>query len=463
MRPEDVQRFRLSAAFDQDWYTAAYPDVLASGIDPAEHFLWLGAKLGRSPLPPTAAEEGRAEKRSTIRPGRSPLDAVFIDGTNGTSSTVYRVDRIAGGLARNGWRVATFDGEDVPDLVQGEQLIARYTIIHRAQHRGAMPAFVDNMRSHGSTIVYDVDDLIFDPDVLPFVDAYRHMDEATQAAFASSLYAYRDFVLNADVCTSSTQFLVDRIRQLGKPAYRIRNSLSSQDIDLFRSVSYRQRQRPLPFMIGYYSGTKTHHADFAAVAPALAKFMREEKDVVFRLVGAFDLSAYPELARWQKPAFEGGPPRVITVGLMPHKAMIRDQLNCDLIIAPLETGNPFCEAKSELKFFEAALTKCPVVASPTSTFVEATDGGRFALLASTSDDWYEAFRSIHEAYGKAIERAENAFDHICSSYSQEFAASEAMAAYEDFTIGRARRCGKVRRRSRAYLPVQQDQGVGARA
>lgn len=46
---EDVERIRASAKFDAAWYRARYPDVDALGMDPAEHYLWLGAKLGRNP------------------------------------------------------------------------------------------------------------------------------------------------------------------------------------------------------------------------------------------------------------------------------------------------------------------------------------------------------------------------------------------------------------------------------
>ncbi|MFA5969784.1 MAG: glycosyltransferase [Sphingomonas sp.] len=37
--------------FDRDWYVAKYPDVTAYGGEPLDHFLRLGAKLGRSPHP----------------------------------------------------------------------------------------------------------------------------------------------------------------------------------------------------------------------------------------------------------------------------------------------------------------------------------------------------------------------------------------------------------------------------
>ena len=47
-------------------------------------------------------------------------------------------------------------------------------------------------------------------------------------------------------------------------------------------------------------------------------------------------------------------------------------------LAPLEVGNPFCEAKSELKFFEAALVDVPTVASPTGPMRRAIRDGETA-------------------------------------------------------------------------------------
>jgi glycosyltransferase involved in cell wall biosynthesis len=103
--------------------------------------------------------------------------------------------------------------------------------------------------------------------------------------------------------------------------------------------------------------------------------------------------------------------------------MIRDQLSCDLIIAPLEVGNPFCEAKSELKFFEAALAGCPVIASATRTFSEASEDGSLAELATTSEQWLQAFRNIYRNYPAALERAQRARQVVREKYSQEFAAT----------------------------------------
>jgi hypothetical protein len=54
-REPDVQReavaVRASGLFDERWYRDMYPDVVAAGIDPLEHFLRYGAGEGRNPGP----------------------------------------------------------------------------------------------------------------------------------------------------------------------------------------------------------------------------------------------------------------------------------------------------------------------------------------------------------------------------------------------------------------------------
>ena len=443
IREEDVLALKNSGQFDPQWYCNAYPDVAASGLDPAEHFLWIGATLGRSPLPPASAPQWLGEGLPASDHPHQPiahlvrdvdLDALFIDGTNGTSSTPYRVHRIANGLRFEGWKVRCAKGEDLHQLMN-EEIRARVVVIHRAPYWSPFIEFVSKMRSVGAIIVFDVDDLIFDETLIPYIDGFRYLSEESKDGFIRGTRAYREFILNSDVCTSTTSFLVEEMRKLGKPAYRVRNAISSENIEFFERIGYRRKGRPSPFVVGYYSGTRTHQADFAVAAPALIQFMHDNPDVVFRLVGDFDLDDYPELSAWQHIHRPGDLPRVTRVGLMPHDAMVRDQFSCDLIIAPLEVGNPFCEAKSELKFFEASLAQCPVIASSTQTFTEATQNGRLAHLATTTEDWLRSFCEIYGNYAFALNRARIAFDTVRFEYAQRFAANEALDAYEDF-LGR---------------------------
>ncbi|MCV0396055.1 MAG: glycosyltransferase [Rhizobiaceae bacterium] len=44
-----IEEIRASGFFDQNWYLEQYPDAVALGMDPLEHYLWIGAKLDRRP------------------------------------------------------------------------------------------------------------------------------------------------------------------------------------------------------------------------------------------------------------------------------------------------------------------------------------------------------------------------------------------------------------------------------
>ena len=280
VREEDVLALKNSGQFDAQWYCTAYPDVPRTGMDPAEHFLWIGARLGRSPMAPASAPRwlgdggSRTGSQSHSSSPRGPIDvdALFIDGTNGTSSTPYRVLRIANGLEAEGWKVGVAKGEDLFHMLD-EDVRAEIVVIHRAPYWSPYVEFVNKMRAQGAMIVYDIDDLVFEESLVPQIDGYRYLSAESKEGFLKGLRAYREFIFTADMCTAPTSYLVDTIRGLGKPAFRVRNAISSENIKLFDDMDFRRKGRRTPFVVGYYSGTKTHQADFAVAAPALIQFM----------------------------------------------------------------------------------------------------------------------------------------------------------------------------------------------
>ena len=48
---EAVAAIRSSGLFDEAWYVATYPDIQASGLDPIEHYVMIGAAQGLNPHP----------------------------------------------------------------------------------------------------------------------------------------------------------------------------------------------------------------------------------------------------------------------------------------------------------------------------------------------------------------------------------------------------------------------------
>ena len=82
--------------------------------------------------------------------------------------------------------------------------------------------------------------------------------------------------------------------------------------------------------------------------------------------------------------------------LRPLAELPEEVARFDVDLAPLEIGNRFCEAKSELKFFEAALAGVPTIASPTGPYRRAIEHGKTGFLAASADDWYRDLRMLIE-------------------------------------------------------------------
>ncbi len=69
----DVTLVRNSSFFDADWYQERYKDVKLMGVDPVEHFLWIGHRLGRSPSPAFCVPSYRKSNWDVKVSGVNPL------------------------------------------------------------------------------------------------------------------------------------------------------------------------------------------------------------------------------------------------------------------------------------------------------------------------------------------------------------------------------------------------------
>ena len=81
---KELEALRNSGVFDPKYYLEQYPDVKMLGMDPLEHYLWIGEKLGRKPSP-TRAASSRIE--------RAPHD---VEPAAGSSSNYEYVNKTKG-------------------------------------------------------------------------------------------------------------------------------------------------------------------------------------------------------------------------------------------------------------------------------------------------------------------------------------------------------------------------------
>ena len=125
--------------------------------------------------------------------------------------------------------------------------------------------------------------------------------------------------------------------------------------------------------MGYLSGTNTHNEDWAFVEPAIAQVLRRRPGVELWIGGLLDPSS----------ALREFGDRIRRLPLKPWTELPGVLRDLDINLAPLEPDKSFNEAKSAIKWLEAALTRTPTVASPTLPFREAIKHGSTGLLAQT--------------------------------------------------------------------------------
>ncbi len=70
---DDISIIRSSELFDGKWYLDSYPDVRALGMDPAEHYIWIGARLNRNPSEKFDGAAYLRENGDVAKAGLNPL------------------------------------------------------------------------------------------------------------------------------------------------------------------------------------------------------------------------------------------------------------------------------------------------------------------------------------------------------------------------------------------------------
>jgi glycosyltransferase involved in cell wall biosynthesis len=228
-------------------------------------------------------------------------------------------------------------------------------------------------------------------------------------------------VKKSDYITTTTLPLAKQLMHVNQNVSVIRN----YPLPFTKSTSFNLRhlkRNSKKFVIGYYPGTLTHQADFNQCASALAKFLRINDNAEFRVVGRLNLDEFH--------VFNNLNSQIVRLPLMAYEDMIIDLAGCHVNIAPLEIGNIFCECKSELKYFDAAMMGVPTIASPTIPFKMAIQHGVNGFLAKTEVNWFDCFQMLfsNEIYLNSISL--NARRYALANFGEAAQLSE----YKSFAL-----------------------------
>jgi glycosyltransferase involved in cell wall biosynthesis len=280
---------------------------------------------------------------------------------------------------------------------------------------------VQRVRAASIPIIFDVDDLIFEPESIDYVDALKSFSAAQKAEYAGGVHQYRAALLACDAATCPTEFLRERIERLGKKVRVVPNTINAAQLARAGRTAPKPSGPSEMLRIGYFSGSYTHNCDFLEAATAIEEVLAENANVAFHIVGDLDL---PD-------SFNRFADRIHRSPFLPYLQMLDLLGRMDVNIAPLEMDNPYTAGKSELKIFEAALVGVPTVASAVDSYLRTIDDGQNGFLARTPEEWKKHLTalvrdaSLRQRVGEAARRdfvprfrADQVVDRMIAAYEE---------------------------------------------
>lgn len=283
---------------------------------------------------------------------------------------------------------------------------SRIVMIHRAPYDDQITSLEREIHRKNGRLIQDLDDLIFDPTAFKYIHSPDFADPIRASLFQEEMSFNRKTLEVCDMILTSTEYLAESVRQLGKPLRVHRNAFSFEMLAYSENAYASRKSRPDRIVIGYASGTATHNQDFALVKPELQAMLRRHPNVELWIVGPLD------------PGNDWGSlnNQVRRLKLVPWRKLPEIQVQFDINLAPLQIDNPFGQSKSEIKYVEAALLRIPTVASPSDAYKYAIRNADNGFLAGDPQEWQQILEELIEHSELRTSVGERAYQDVVLRY-----------------------------------------------
>ena len=327
-----------------------------------------------------AVRQGPVDVPSPGR-GRSVERVLFVVGIDGAPLR-YRAHLPSEALGLLGVHadVRHYRHPDIVELAASADVVVLYRVPATSQ----VERFVADVHRRGTPVLFDVDDLIFDPDLEPEIPALKILSGAARDLWMQGVRRYRTTMELCDGFVGSTRRLCEHASAVtGLPSYRFSNGVGIV-MSRLADAALTRGAVPGPLRVGYLSGTDTHDRDWATVEDAVVAALEQVDGAELWLVGELTPGA----------AVRRLGDRLVRMPLQPWTALPQLLRTLDVALAPLEPTSRFNDAKSAIKWLEAGLSATPTIASPTDPFQEVVEHGVNGMLAGDPDEWARSLTAL---------------------------------------------------------------------
>jgi O-antigen biosynthesis protein len=324
----------------------------------------------------------------------------------------YRVWQKREMLERLGWRVQVVDWRDTDAAMSALQWCAQ-VIFYRTPGFESVMGLVQEAHRLKLRPWWEVDDLIFDADQYRQNGNLVSLPRSEQATLLFGVKIFRACMLACGRAIASTDALADAMRQAGVDDVQvIENALDGETLSAADDIRATIRPRDDGRIVMLYgSGTNTHDADFREAAEGLVAAMQAEPRLCLRIVG--ELTVPRELAIFGD--------RIETIAGMSYRAYLALLADADIALAPLEP-TLFNDAKSNIKYLEAASVGVASVCSPRAAFRVIMRDGTNGMMADTPAQWRDAVLALARDSDRRAEIGREARIDVLARYAPEAVA-----------------------------------------
>ena len=323
----------------------------------------------------------------------------------------YRVDQkveMLSSLGYNSFVVSWTDFHEARNLLQ----LCGMVIFYRVPAHDVVISLMQESKRLGITTFFDVDDLVFEKELLSQNINIKNLPKKTQKELLDGADLYKEALSLAEHSTASTKVLgIYMEKHCEGKNYIIPNCL---DEELLKYIDTKSTHNTSEFIkIVYGSGTSTHDIDFMEVADALLFLLETYKTLQFVVHGTLTL---PD-------TFSKFESQVIKIPFMKADEYYAALQTYDINIAPLEKSI-FNDAKSNIKYLEASIFNIPTVASDITEYHSIIDHGINGFLATDTQSWIESLESLILDKSLRQKIAEEAYKKVLTEYKIESIAQK---------------------------------------
>lgn len=332
-------------------------------------------------------------------------DVLFINGCELAHPVRYRVDHQMEQLQQMGRvchkiYVGQIRKSQIQSLVKNHNAI----IIFRCPYRKNIGLLIENAKSSGRKVLFDVDDLVIDTkytNLIPYVQA---LPEEEHKRYDENVNLMKKTLLMTDGAITSTECLAEELHHYLPEVIVNRNTASKEMVELSETALEKKKQNRVKqhvVRLGYFSGSITHNADVLLILPVIEKLMDKYSFLQLHIAGELDIPN-------ELKAFEQ---RVEAHPFVNWKELPQLIGSVDINLCPLEQSI-FNEAKSENKWIEASLMKIPTIASDIGAFTSMIEDGRTGFLCTNQKEWYQKLSVLIESEELRQQVAEQAYQTV---------------------------------------------------